>query len=168
MAMRLSPVSTGLAALGDCRPHPLSVLQALLPAELPSVDRPTFRVGEDGGRSFSVGFEYRAAGARALVEVELRRARQFPRPASLAIDGRHAERHIRLPEYALEFRDADRSVPVPDPLTLRIEAFVASLDEVRAGAKPPDPGPILARMTMIESLVQAYRLQVDEPGPRTQ
>ena len=84
-AMRLAPDSSGLDALGDCLPHPLSLLQALAPAKRPQVESPRIR-SRDG--SVDVQFAYVADDARVEVDLALRQQATTPRPASLEIDGR--------------------------------------------------------------------------------
>ncbi len=163
-AMRLSPGSSGLALLGDCLPHPLSLLQALAPAADPRVENPRYELFTADRANLGVGFDYVAGGNRVRVKLELRQGREVPRAASLEIDGHRAERRIKLPEYSMEFTDGERRVKVPDPLSARIQAFVAQLEEVRGGAKLADPSPILSRMAMLESLLHAYREQVGDRG----
>jgi hypothetical protein len=53
-------------------------------------------------------------------------------------------------------------VPVADPLTERVGAFVADLEAVMNGAPPADPTPIVDRMAMLESLIEAYRIQAND------
>ena len=155
--MRLSPDSSGLQALGDCLPHPLSLLQTLAPGPEPKAHGVRFSVlpGEPPG--LGVRFEYRAGGARVEVELELRTNPEPPRAASLEIDGRRAERRIRMPDYEISFHDAGREVPVPDPLGGRVHAFVRALDAVLAGGRPPDPAALSQRIALIETIVEAFR-----------
>ena len=162
-SMRLSPASRGVQLLGDCLPHPLSILQALAPGRRPIIENARYALLTGDMANLGVAFDYRAGGVRVHTEVELRSGARGPRPASLEIDGRRAERRVRLPSYEIAFSEGDRSVPVADPLTARVRAFVADLEAVMAGAPPPDPTPIVDRMAMLESLVEAYRVQVDDP-----
>jgi hypothetical protein len=60
-----------------------------------------------------------------------------------------------MPDYSMEFRDGERSVPLPDPLTACLRHFAASLGEVLTGADPPDPWPSTQRLQMLESLLAA-------------
>jgi hypothetical protein len=114
-----------------------------------------------GNRSdLGVAFDYRADGGSVRVEVELRPDPEGPRAASLEIDGRRAERRIGLPGYEITFAEGGRSVPVADPLTALVRAFVDELRAVLAGSRPPDPGPIVSRIAMLEALAEAYRAQL--------
>jgi predicted dehydrogenase len=162
-AMRLSPVSRGQELLGDCLPHPLSVLQALLPGPGPEVADVHFSELAPARSGLRVELEYRAGNTRLQVQVDLRPSEELPRPAHLEIDGRRAERRIRLPDYAITFVDASRRVPVADPLASLVHDFVAELQRVRGGASPPDPAPIVRRMELLEQIVLAYRAWVDGP-----
>lgn len=155
-AMHLSPVSSGRALLGDCLPHPLSVLQALVPGE-PRVEHVQHRALDAG---LDLRFDYCADGARVAVELRLLPDPGFPRAAGLSIDGLRAERRIELPGYRMSFCDGERCVALPDPLTARIRAFAADLRAVLAGAVPPDPAPIVHRMEMLDILASAP----DGPG----
>jgi len=163
-AMRLSPISLGEQVLGDCLPHPLSVLQALAPgddARLEDIDFHRARKPQ----TLTVRFTFHAGPARIDSTVELVRVLESPRPASLTIDGRHAEREIHMPDYAMALRDDERSVPLADPLTARLREFVAELRETAAGQRAPDPAPLIRRMALLAALLDAYRTQVDDGAP---
>ncbi len=155
-AMRLSPTSAGRQQLGDCLPHPLSVLQALAPSPGPSVENVAYTRLDASEANLGVRFDYCADGARVAVDLELQQGEGFPRAASLEIDGRRAERRIELPAYDMAFADGDRTVELPDPLTARIRAFAADLEAVRSGAPAPDPAPIVHRLAMLDTLADAY------------
>jgi predicted dehydrogenase len=165
LAMRLSPVASGAQILGDSLPHPLSVLQALLPGPRPSLANVRYEVYSPDLANLGVTFDYRAGDATVQVEVELRQSSQVPRAAGLEIDGRRAERKVSLPDYDLAFSDGRRTVPVSDPLSARIRAFVADLRAVMEGAAPPDPTPILDRMGMIEVLLGVYASEIGGSDP---
>jgi predicted dehydrogenase len=158
--MLLSPASSGLDRIGDCLPHAFSLLQALAPHPRPRLEEPELESlpGEPAG--LRVRFAYRAGPVRIRCDVELRPAPGPPRPAALEIDGHRAERRIQLPEYAMELRDGERSVPLPDPLTARLGHFVRDLETVLGGSAPPDPAPLAHRLDLLEALVEAYRAQV--------
>ena len=65
----------------------------------------------------------------------------------------------RAAEQALVVHYGDRSVPLPDPLPQLVHEFVSDLRGVLDGGAPPDAGPILRRMAMLETLECAYRVQ---------
>ena len=161
-AMHLAPASRGLQSLGDCLPHPLSLLQSLAPAAEPCVADIRFDAeGEDGLR---LAFRYVADAHEVAVELLLRPGASAPRPAGYEIDGHPAERSVQLPAYTMELQSGERSVPLADPLRARLRAFLADLEDVRRGSPAPDPAPLLARMTLLDALLTAFRAQVDEPG----
>ncbi len=156
--MRLSRDLTGLELLGDCLPHPLSVLQALAPGEEAAVHAVRYTAHAPDLSHLQVEFEFESNGDRIEVDLDLRPS-GFPRVVILVIDGRRAERRIRLPDYRMSYADGDRSVPLPDPLPQLVHEFVSDLGGVLEGGSPPDAGPILRRMAMLETLVSAYRAQ---------
>ncbi len=161
-AMHLAPASRGMQSLGDCLPHPLSLLQSLAPAAEPRVADLRFDTrGEEGLR---LAFRYLADAHEVAVELTLRPGESVPRPAGYEIDGHEAERGVQLPAYTMELRCGERSVPLADPLRARLRAFLADLEDVRRGSPAPDLAPLLARMTLMDAFLAAYRAQVDEPG----
>ncbi len=164
LRMRLSPVSSGLEQIGDCLPHPLSLLQVLAPAAQPELRSPRFSPLGADSTGLELSFQYWAGGARVDVSLELRPDPGVPRAASLEIDGYRAERRIRLPAYEIEFEHGSRSVSVPDPLTARIRAFMDDLEAVCGGNPPPDPLALVQRMQMLDTLVRAYRREAGNPG----
>ena len=90
LAMRLSPTSSGIEMLGDALSHPLSLLQALIPEDGPSIERPRFERSTRGeGEAIRVEFDYRAGSCRVAVTVDLVQSREVPREAGLTINGGH-------------------------------------------------------------------------------
>lgn len=157
-AMDLSPVSVGIDRVGDCLPHPLSLLQALVPAGEPRLEGILYR--EQGPDALDVSFDYVAGDARIPCEVRMRLGPEVPRRAALAISGRWAERAIAMPEYCMELRGEGRAVALPDPLTARIQAFCEELRAVVRGARPSDPAPIAVRARLLGELARAYSVQI--------
>jgi hypothetical protein len=154
--MHLTPVSTGANRLGDALPHPLSLLQALAPGDDARVEHPRFAAGPEGRGGVNVAFTYRAGGAVVEAEVALVPSETLPREAAYAVNGRRAERRVRLADYSMRFASGSRSVEVEDPLDLLVADFVQDLRAVVAGGDPPgDPG-IVRRMEMLEALVRAW------------
>jgi hypothetical protein len=164
--MMLSPATSGVAMLVDSLSHPLSVLQAVAPAEAPKLEG--LEIGYEPGAEplrparLSLGFDYVAGTSRVRVGVALVQSFSQPRAAALAVDGRWAEREVRSPGYEIYLRAGERAVPLRDPLSVHVEDFVAQLDAVRSGASPASPEPIVQRMALFEELLGAFRAsQVD-------
>jgi predicted dehydrogenase len=145
-AMRLSPATyEPRAMLGDSLPHPLSLLQALVPGPA-ELDEIRFEAPARG--SLRVAFAWRAAGTRVAVEIALVTQERPPREASYAVNGRWAERRIRPEDYALRFADGPREVPVPDPLRALLADFV------KEPSRPPG-GESGERMALLERILDA-------------
>jgi hypothetical protein len=145
-AMRLSPASyEPCAMLGDSLPHPLSLLQALVPgpAEIGDVRFEALAPG-----ALRLAFAWRAAGSRVAVEIALVTQERPPREAAYAVNGRWAERRIRPADYALSFADGAREVPVPDPLRALLADFV------KEPSRPPG-GESGERMALLERILDA-------------
>ncbi|MEX2206723.1 MAG: Gfo/Idh/MocA family oxidoreductase [Myxococcota bacterium] len=154
--MLLAPVRRGADALRDSLPHPLSLLQALCPDPDPRLEEIRFETARGVPETLRVRFRYCVRGARVACNVELVADAHVPRPAALALDGRRAERRIRLPDYRMELSDGARVVPLPDPLTRHLAVFAGNLAGVLAGSAPPDPAPIARRLDMLAALVDAF------------
>lgn len=163
-AMRLSPTVTGLELIGDSLPHPLSMLQALAPDPAAQIGDIRVEALSPALEDADLRFIYRAAAGAVGCEVILRHGRTQPREASYSLDGRCAARGLSLPTYTMEFRDGERSVPLPDPLTACLREFAATLGEVLAGAVPPDPWPSAQRLRMLESLLKASQDVLGDPA----
>jgi hypothetical protein len=153
--------------LGDALPHPLSLLQALLPAERAHARTAVFT---EETRSTNVQFVYatspeRAAGARAqeheiAVQVELKLSGSVPREAAYAVDGRWVRRLVRGKDYAQSLSSDSGELDLPDPLGLSIQRFLAALETARAtgqtAAERARRAQILQRVELLDSLVAAY------------
>ncbi len=158
--MLLSPVSAGIEVLGDSFPHPLSLLQALVPRA--DLRLESLRLDGSGSdtRDLGVRFELRAGTARPIeCHVELRHAAESPRPAAIGLDGRVAQRRISMPDYSFELVDGERSVALPDPLTTHLRDFAGQLGRVLAGEPVPDPRPSATRMALLEQVAGAFERQ---------
>ena len=158
--MWLSPTSRGLQQLGDCLPHVLSLLQALVPGEQPCIEKPTIKSVENTPDTV-VSFDYVSGSARVEVSVELRAGGPQPRAAGFAIDGARGDRVIQMPEYTMELSDGTRSVDLPDPLTARIASFADELRVACSEGTVPSPAGLSIRMTMLEALAAVWPM-VDE------
>ncbi|MEE9281455.1 MAG: Gfo/Idh/MocA family oxidoreductase [Myxococcota bacterium] len=151
-AMRLSPNSTDLQALGDAMPHPLSLLQAIVAAGPGRIGTPSFEADDARLR---VSFEYAAGDAHVAVEVELVRAHEVPRVAAYALDGCWVHRRVRLPDYEICFGCDDRLTGPLDPLSELIRAFVGELETLGSGSAPRSSA-LADRLEMLETLVLAF------------
>ena len=134
LSMGLTPASNGREMIGDAAPHPLSLAQALRPdlerlvsvafeGRGPSdIDFTAVLEGEHG--PFEIHAELRGSGAPP------------PREAWFAIDGKRVDRCIRTSDYALFLRDGARVVDLPDPLGLRIAAFLGDARAAEEAGRP--------------------------------
>ncbi len=158
--MWLSPTSRGLQQLGDCLPHALSLLQALVPGGRPCIERPTIKSAENTPET-TVCFDYVSGSARVEVSVELRAGGPQPRAAGFAIDGARGERVVQMSEYTMELSDGTRSVRLPDPLTARIASFAHELQSVCSEGPVPSSSDLSMRMAMLDTLAAVWPM-VDE------
>jgi hypothetical protein len=149
--MQLQPASRGVQSLADSLPHPLSLLQALVPGA-GRVRDVSFSTRDPRAERFSLRFRWQTPSAACDVEVELDQTDAHPRRAAYAVDGRVARRVVSPQDYRLCFADAERSVPLPDPLTRLVAAFVTALREGRS----TEADPILQRAGALAELVAAY------------
>jgi len=168
--MELQPASRGVQALGDALSHPLSVLQALVPGDDPTLAEVGVST-PDGGETLSARFHYRSGGRTCECAVELSRAEAQPRRAVLAIDGRVARRVVEPETYRLSLVAPDeRHVPLDDPLTRLVADFVEALRARRVGledvrrARLARAREITQRMELLAGLVLAYTHEHEE-GP---
>jgi len=155
-AMQLSPASQGAQRIGDALPHPLSLLQVLVPGSAPSLEHIAFA----GGEPLVVTFEYATREARVPCRVELLRDAGSPREASLTLDGRKARRRVRLEDYALFLAAEDgREVPLADPLRALLADFARDLARAAQGRLPAPhvAQRIPERAALLDRLLDAYR-----------
>ncbi len=135
--MWLSPREGDAAdMLKECVSHPLSLLQSLAPPPAgagPLLAGLAFRAASAAADRIEVAFRH-PGGDGIAVRVRLAQCREQPRPAGYAVDGRAAERRVRMSDYAQTFEHGGRSVDVPDPTDALVASFVAAL----GGAAPPD------------------------------
>ena len=151
--MRLSPANSGERMLVDSLSHPLSLLQALAPDPGARVEDLEFE--PDGARALMLRFAWCAQSRRAACEIRLEQSESVPREAGYGVNGLWADRLVRKSDYSMLFAAGDRSVELPDPLRVLLAGFVGHLVEPASYA--PAPGPIVQRMRMLESMVEAYR-----------
>ena len=78
-AMHLAPASAGLKSIGDCLPHPLSLLQSLAPGAEPRAEDIRFEAQDAG--ALSRPFRYLGDAHELAVELSLRPGASLPRPA---------------------------------------------------------------------------------------
>lgn len=149
-AMHLEPASQGLQSLADSLPHPISLLQALLPGT-PRVRQIEFSTREPAKR-LELRFRWETDTDACDAVVVLTHSERQPRRVEIELDGRLAQRLVSGEGYRLCFADASRSVPLPDPLTQLVAGFVAALREGRAAQIDP----ILQRMRVIAAIAASY------------
>jgi predicted dehydrogenase len=150
--MSLEPPVAGASMLADSLPHPLSLLQALVPEGEPSLAGVHFAGGAGG--AVRLDFGYRAGRHEVAVEIALTPSRPRPRQVRIEIDGRGARRVVSS-DYRLALADDGREVPLDDPLTQHVAAFVA--DAAHRAPEPSEGARIAARMRLLEELAAAWR-----------
>lgn len=164
LAIRLQPDSFGAQMLGDAVPHALSLIQALLPGGAGQIERLRFKGGRPASQRLALEFRYRAGERELEVAIELLRSDRRPREACLEIDGRRAERLVAADGYQLSFAADDRTVPLPDPLTLLVADFVRALplpDERTTASRSLE---IAERMELLERIVTGFAQQARGEG----
>ncbi len=155
--MELQPASRGLRSLADSMPHPLSLLQALVPGVEARVEDVWFSTRDPQSAVQTVRFRYCCAGHQVRTEVRLEQNETPPRRAAYALDGRRARRLVSPEDYRLSFTDANRSVPVPDPLALLIADFVAALGGTPGEGRRTRGREISQRMQLLADIAGAYQ-----------
>jgi predicted dehydrogenase len=178
-AMRLSPGGSGESMLIDSLSHPLSLLQAWLPAPASEgsvrdrVENASFLELEEAGEpAIEIHFDFLRGALRVPSLVRLVRQQGQPRRAGYALNARRAERVVEMVDYSMFFRDGERRVAMADPLATRMACFVDLLRnyELRGQTSGPPQTPrahtsrrvttadeLVARVEMLEALVAAYR-----------
>ncbi len=154
--MRMAPASTGVDMIGDALSHPLSVLQALRPADEAHVEEPRFSTRDPAATELSMTFRWVADGQPVDVLVELSTSPDQPREASLVVDGRRAHRLIRTADYAQFFASGARLVDVPDPLAKHLADFVLALRADRPRASDVENTRIRQRMAALDVVRRAF------------
>jgi len=152
--MLLQPASLGHDSLGDSLPHPISLLQALLPGE-PRIHDLAFSTRDPRAAVLELRLRWESGGASCDARVRLEHGERSPRRAEIELDGRRARRLVAPPDYRLSFADAERSVPLPDPLTRLVTDFV---DALRSG-RSTQRGAILQRNQVLADIAAAYASQ---------
>jgi len=162
LALHLEPGSRGVQMLGDSAPHALALAQALLPAAARRLRDLRFVAAGADADAIDVAFTLAGEGRALAVELALRRSSRQPRSLAIEIDGRRARRLVSGEAYELSFAaDDDRTVPLPDPLTLLVSDFVRALAG-RTGATPGDPAAvqrareIVERIELLEQIVAGF------------
>ncbi|HZL98607.1 MAG TPA: hypothetical protein VFD43_00015, partial [Planctomycetota bacterium] len=114
------------------------------------------RGGPPGGAplaALDLRFTWAGSGGRIPVELELRQCPEQPRPAGYALDGRWADREVRLPAYAMTLvarESPPRAVPLDDPLDAHVAGFVAGI----AAGRPTDVEALVESLVALRDLVR--------------
>jgi predicted dehydrogenase len=164
LAVRLQPDSSGVQMIGDAAPHALSLIQALLPGASGRIEGLRFKGGRPASQRLALEFRYRAGDRELEVAIQLLRSDRRPRQARLEIDGRRAERLVAADGYQLSFAEGDRTVPLPDPLTLLVADFVRALPLPGERPTMSRSREIMERMELLERIVSAFAQQVRREG----
>jgi predicted dehydrogenase len=131
--MEMSPSSSQpLQMVVDAMSHPVSVLQALAGDHRRTRGVSPLRVlaweQVDAGRVDAAFVFHRPEdGAVVDVRVRLRTSAAQPRPMALVVNGRRADRQIRMDDYAMSLSDGRREVALPDPMAALVTDFVRAV-----------------------------------------
>ncbi len=158
--MRLTPASRGELMLADAVHHPVSLLQALVPAREVRVDDVTLSERDPEAGELELTFRYQADSRAVDVRIDLRHGRELPREAGFAVNGRWARRVVRTSDYALFFTAGTRVVDVPDPLEQLVTAFAGELEDAVASRTSSHNSPIRGENEDLHLLMMEQRLSV--------
>lgn len=161
--MLLAPTSTEDQAVVDALPHVLSMLQALAgPGQVKAANA---GFESSNREALRLDFEYTTGApdgdAERTIEAQCRLVTcpERPRPAAYAINGRRADRVIRLPDYVLELEAREgegepRRVTLEDPLKVLIREVLGRIESAPswAGVKRRN---LVDSITQLEPLVDA-------------
>ncbi len=175
ISVTLSPDACGAEMIPNSLPHAISLLLATCPAggvatEIDVVCRHRSEQGQ--ADSAVVTFAYQHRHGRTDMVVNLDRVAQQPRPAGYAIDDCPVRRVIDLPEYQMWLETgqarrwrvdgptalpaASRRLPLPDPLALLTEDFLACCEK---GPSARSIQPIL--LNSMQLLWSIYQVALD-------
>jgi len=151
--MWMSPVTNGREMLIDSGPHFFSMLFALLGAgELSSIDI-SYSVNEKNKlATLNLESIYTHQKGETIVKFFLKQCKDSPRPAGYAINGKSAERHIKMPEYLLSLSNKTNSVTMNDPLNESVKSFVEAVNK----NKKTDREAIKNNMVNLHKVVRAF------------
>jgi predicted dehydrogenase len=153
--MSMQPASAGLQALADSLPHPLSLLQTLIPGDDARLEDTRFTSEIQEAGIMNLDFRYCTLDWSTQVRVRLVPSAVSPRAAAYALDDQRADRRVRGDDYRLFLVDEGRrEVALDDPLTQLLAGFVAAL--TGSGPREQRPG-ITKRMELLGQLVHSYR-----------
>lgn len=155
--MELQPASPGESMLADALPHPLSLLQRLVPGRGPGLADLRIRAAAPDDSAREIRFAYLCEGHRVEVEVALRPTQAHPRETCIAIDGRAARRVVSPEDYRLWFRGEGRAVPLDDPLPRLVTDFVQELEKRPEERAPSRSQEMVERMGMLAEIARAWR-----------
>ncbi len=150
--MLLGPIGKGPQMVVDSGSHLLSMLQVLAGQGVLR-DVTVNREAETSTmpETLTVGCTYEHSAGALQASLRLVHSPEPPRPAGYSLNGFSARRSVELDPYRVSFSAEDRSVPVPDPTTASVRAFLAS---VKAGERP-NRAAIVDGMTQLQELVTA-------------
>lgn len=120
--IQLSPESIGSRMVIDSAPHLLSMLYQLLGDG--DILNAAARYDNAARDALTLTFNYHHERGDTVVTLELKRRPGQPRPASYSINGDRVERHVKMPDYLLSLTSRDQCIPIEDPLTQSVRAFV--------------------------------------------
>lgn len=157
LELRLSPTQAGREMLVDSLSHLLSLLQALVPVDAGTAIR-DLRWSGRGAASEAMDLEFVAERpfAAVVLRLLLRRVPEQPRPAWLEVNGVRLDRTVALPDYAMSFAGAGRSLRVGDPLRALVYGFARSVREDAHERTRRESDAIRQRARLYQAIVRAH------------
>jgi len=149
--MRMAPSGESRTRWEETLSHPLSLLQATLPAAPGVVSETAYPSPEE------LEFHYTAGSSRLRCRIELTDPKPFPRTAEYAFDDALCRRRIHQPGYRFQFEDGrGAAVSAPDPMQVSVDEFLHRVNHARSCASaPPDPV-LVQRQKLLADLLLAF------------
>lgn len=164
--MKLAPTDTAAKMLGELLSHPLSLLQAIAPADDARIEAIQFSHRDEERPDLELAFCYVAD--RQRIAVRLRFEQRCKRVATqqtavapipevgFGINGQYAARRVDSRSYRMSFVDAERAVELPDPLAILVADFLAAVRTRDFECERAQKAAILQRQFLLLDLLEAF------------
>jgi predicted dehydrogenase len=160
--MSMPPRLTGLPALLDCLPHPLSMLAAIAPDAEASVSHIGLQADSADSALLRLAFDYNAQGQTIFVQLKLDSSPDPLRTTRYAFDQHAVTRVVDPTTYAMTLATESRRIPLPDPTPRLVRSF---LDATAAGAPSRSEPAAVPGMRHLAQLMTAAAHQLEEAHP---